>query len=181
MIDHICVSENIFNAINEYTVLRDSHNLSDHSAVILSLHIDVDYVTMQNEVIDDDLNNCDYLDNQLAGVSLPIEALRCTARSCNIHNASLQNYHDQIINACIVPGIETLPGKGVSRDNSNKPMAGWSEHVDEHKQRASFWHWLRRENGSPRHGPLADTCQVSLCCEYDKEITRLYRVQQNSP
>ena len=34
LIDHICVSENIFNAINEYTVLHDSHNLSDHSAVI---------------------------------------------------------------------------------------------------------------------------------------------------
>ena len=57
---------------------------------------------MQNEVVDDDLNNrvdwskaiseqiieySDYLVNQLAGVSLPIEALRCTARSCNIHNS----------------------------------------------------------------------------------------------
>ena len=80
---------------------------------------------MQNEVIDDDLNNCvgwckatpekineysDYLGNQLAGVSLPIEVLGCTTRSYNIHNESLQNYHDQIRNACIVAGIETLPG-----------------------------------------------------------------------
>ena len=88
LIDHICVSENIFNAINGYTVLHHSHNLSDHSAVILSLDIDVDYVTMQNEVIDDDLNNCvdwskatpeqineysDYLNNQLAGVSCPLK------------------------------------------------------------------------------------------------------------
>ena len=57
MIDHY-VSVRIFNSINEYTVLHHWHNLSDHSAVILRLDIDVDYVTMQNEVLDDDLNNC---------------------------------------------------------------------------------------------------------------------------
>ena len=40
-------------------------------------------------------------------------------------------------------------------------MAGWSEHVDEHKQRASFLHGLWKENGSPRHGPLAEVRKLT--------------------
>ena len=52
------VSLKIFNSIDAYTVLHHCHNLSDHSAVILSSDIDVLYVILQNDVLDDDLNNC---------------------------------------------------------------------------------------------------------------------------
>ena len=96
---------------------------------------------MQNEGIDNDLNNCvdwynatpeqineysDYLYNQLAGVTVPIEALRCTARSCIILNEKLQNYHDQIINACIVAGIETLGRVSDATTLTNRWLAGAS-------------------------------------------------------
>ena len=33
--------------------------------------------------------------------------------------------------------------------------------MDEHKQRAFFWHGLWRENGSPRHGPLAEVRKLT--------------------
>ena len=57
LIDHICISDNIFHAINEYKVLHHSNNLSDHSAVILSLDIDDDYVCIQSGNANSDVIN----------------------------------------------------------------------------------------------------------------------------
>ena len=34
-------------------------------------------------------------------------------------------------------------------------MPGWTEHVEQSKRRAIFWHWLWEVNGSPRHRHVA--------------------------
>ena len=88
------------------------------------------------------------LNSQLSSIMsivLPVEARHCCDTNCSKHNQSLQAYHDAIISCCITSGTESIPLKGGgSKSSKSGPgrVPGWTEHVEQSKQRAIFWHWL---------------------------------------
>ena len=43
--------------------------------------------------------------------------------------------------------------------SSSKSVPGWNDIVEEHRERALFWHQLWKDNNSPREGLIADIRQ----------------------
>ena len=161
LLDHFLGSDNTFYAITEYTSLHHGQNLSDHNAIRLVLDIDVNYVVL-SDLDSVRAQSCDWakatenqlelykqqLNSQLSSIMsivLPVEARHCCDTNCSKHNQSLQAYHDAIISCCITSGTESIPLKGGgSKSSKSDPgrVPGWTEHVEQSKQRAIFWHWL---------------------------------------
>lgn len=168
-IDHFLVSENLAMLITDYGVAHEGDNMSDHSPVSLVLNIPVTYgETIGSQgfssskcewdkatLIDIGNYKCS-LDHKLASVIVPENALACTDPFCNEHQADIQRFHDAIVSACIQAGKQSIPNKKTSRSGRRPKVAGWSQHVEEHRQRAIFWHKLWKSNNSPREGLLAD-------------------------
>ena len=80
------------------------------------------------------------LNLQLSSIVLPVEAMHCCDTNCSKHNQSLQAYHDAIISCCITSGTESIPLNGWSQSGKSGPgrVPGWTEHVEQSKQRAIF-------------------------------------------
>ena len=79
--------------------------------------------------------------------------MNCTNVLCsdNDHVTSIQKLHDDIISACI-DASENIP---TTRKN-NKNVPGWNEFISPLKEKALFWRSIWINNGSPRHGHVAD-------------------------
>lgn len=167
-IDHFIISENLFNRICDYYVKHEGDNMSDHFPVTLIVNTPAEYETRTQEP--ESITRCDWekatpeqvrcykdnLDNNLSEIDIPHDAIMCNDLFCNNHQNDIQKFHDDIIAACIKAGDSAIPSKPSPGTDRRPRIAGWNEHVEEHKQRAIFWHWLWKCNHSPREGLLAD-------------------------
>lgn len=172
-IDHFVLSENLHSKIQMYSVLHEGDNLSDHSPVVLSLSLPVMYAwhrtngtdkqhrprTNWKTATDQDVQEYGrVLDLTLSSIAVPWEAIQCTDYYCTMHNTSLENFHNDIVNACLLSSERTIPATSKMSKGGPKPggLLGWNEHVEDLRQRAILWHIIWKDNGSPRHGLLAD-------------------------
>ena len=167
LVDHFIVSENLYNHISDYSGLSEGDNLSDHSVVYIKLSIDVTYFSVTaasskdklqwEDASDIALDNYKHkLDCILFNVFVPNEALDCNDYFCSNskHLSDIKLFHNSIINACLESSFGTIPSRTGSK--KNKVIPGWNKHVEEHRQRSLFWHYLWKENKCPREGIIAN-------------------------
>jgi len=162
-IDHFIVSCNLFDSIEQFTVLHDGDNLSDHDPISMQIHIAISYDNIHVDCVSKPLwwkatdqqlsqyKQC--LDSMLDCMTVPRDALDCEDRFCSEHQDAIQTYHDNIISACMLASScipHSKPGK------YKNIIPGWSEHVKDYKDKSIFWHKLWKENGSPNNGILFD-------------------------
>ncbi len=91
------------------------------------------------------------LDEELAKINMPIEALYCDDVKCSVHSNNLQVFHDDII-LCCLRASNYIP---VSKKRDSKcGIPGWNEYIKHHRDTAMFWHRLWKDNGSPNAGVI---------------------------
>jgi exonuclease III len=166
IIDHFCVSENIFNSIVHYLAVHEGDNLSDHAPVFLDIKLNLCNVTQsvstsQNRVSWHRASSRDILAYKemlsvcLEGINVPYEALHCVNCSnfnndCLIHTHSVDKYYDDIVRAMRSSAEVTIP---VCK---KRGKAGWSTHVKQFQEDAIFWNRIWVENGRPTTGSLSN-------------------------
>ena len=169
LIDHFIVSNNLSSRVESYKVIHEGDNLSDHSPIILGLAIPVDYTNNKtpqqckskslwhrSTSVDKDYYKC-CLDDSLTKLSIPIDALCCPVYGCsNVnHQEGIQQFHDDICTCLVNASVQAIH----QSSTSNKSVPGWNAIVEEHRERALFWHQLWKDNNSPRVGLIADIRQ----------------------
>ncbi len=158
-IDQFIVSESLFHSVEHCCVTHDGDNLSDHSVVSLQLAIEVTHNTINvcnfNKLLwrkasHSQLNTYQSnLDTALSDVLLRDNVVQCNDMFCHAHHADIQMYHDNIVKACLQAST-CIP---ISKPGGHrKCIPGWTEFVDEYKDKAIFWHKIWKENGSPHSG-----------------------------
>ncbi|ELU02967.1 hypothetical protein CAPTEDRAFT_185166 [Capitella teleta] len=63
----------------------------------------------------------------------------------------IANFYDNIVNACMESSNESIP-----KSSPRRNVAGWSELVQPHKERAVFWHRVWNSIGGNRQGVVYD-------------------------
>ena len=112
-LDHLLLSDNLFNIICQYECKHDGDNLSDHDPIIMSLDLPVDYINehlIWDKATEDDLLVYkDNFDKQLELIEIPHEILKCANNNCNSHDSAIESFHNDIINACLIADSSRLP------------------------------------------------------------------------
>ena len=94
------------------------------------------------------------LDEKLAEISVPFEAILCGEIHCNEHHNDITNFHNSIIDACLL--ADTCIPRAGDNLSGRKVIPGWNEYVKEHRDMSMFWHSIWKSCDSPRHGIIAD-------------------------
>ena len=165
VIDHIIMSENLYNFMNNYTVSHSVDNLSDHAPITATWTIPVVY--MPNNKPD----NCDTkinwkkasdiditrykqrLEESLSEIIVPHDAIKCKDLACTKHYYELHTFYKCIIDVCIKTGYECIP---LNKSTAHKSFPGWNDKIKEPRQTAILWHSIWKSCGSPRNGTVAD-------------------------
>ena len=93
------------------------------------------------------------MDTKLKNIDVPWQALHCKNSICSKHCTDVQQFHDDIISACIESSKQTIP---YSSDKKRKVIPGWNDYVEKYRKDANFWHYIWKCNNSPRVGTLSD-------------------------
>lgn len=165
ILDHILVTNNLISHVTTCRSIHDGDNLSDHELLNVTLNVQnlsyaedtvpIHRVTPKWHVASEKQLD-DYtrvLDQFLGDIKVPWGAIHCDDYFCHQHCICLQEYHDAIIQCCLTASKSTIPHSG---DFNAKVVPGWGDVVEHHRKCAMFWHSLWKDNGSPRHGTLAD-------------------------
>ena len=167
LIDHFIMSENTFSNIKNIYAYDDGDNLSDHIVICMKLDIDMNYSnecmnkTKPNRVYwdkatDDDIHNYQMvLDENLTYIKIPSEALNCNDLLCIKHKNEIEVLCQSIIDSCIDASKRTIPNILQARSHDNE-LPGWNDYVENHRQKAIFWHNIWKECNRPREGLLAN-------------------------
>jgi hypothetical protein len=161
-LDHFVISQNLISSITKYSVLHDGDNFSDHDVVTLKLSLSIDNIRdisafvgkpLWHKATEQHLERyrCN-LDILLSKICVPKIAVQCDNNFCSEHCELLEEYHDNIIAACL-DASSCIP---MSRQNRSNCIPGWNEFVKVYKDKALFWHKLWKEGGSPTSGVLFD-------------------------
>lgn len=94
-----------------------------------------------------------HLDGILNNICIPEQAVNCQDVFCHKHCPDLQEFHDNIVDACLVASATNIPqaGKGYK-----KVIPGWKDNVAQIRRQAIFWHKLWKCNNCPMNGAIAD-------------------------
>ena len=166
IIDHFVGCNNVSNITSEYCVLHSCDNLSDHSAISISVAISVESFNivmdqstnlLWNTVTQHELNLYqNTIDKKLNNVSMLKDVFSCHNFCCTNsghinHLKTLYNDLKQIMldagNACIP---NTLPKTQV------KAKPGWNSYVEDYRCTSLLWHKIWSDCGKPRTGTVAD-------------------------
>jgi hypothetical protein len=161
-LDHFVISQNLISSITKYSVLHDGDNFSDHDVVTLKLSLSIDNIRdisafvgkpLWHKATEQHLERyrCN-LDILLSKICVPKIAVQCDNNFCSEHCELLEEYHDNIIAACL-DASSCIP---MSRQNRSNCIPGWSSFVTVYKDKVLFWHKLWKEGGSPTSGVLFD-------------------------
>lgn len=163
-IDHFIISKNIESQLMSYVCKKDGDNLSDHDPVQLSLRVPTSISKSHSQFVfnskrpawhratdrDKELYK-GTLRDALSNVFFPREAIQCKQISCSEHSDMIAQYHNQLIQACIIAGRQSIPSV---RKRPRK--AGWEEFVSPSQQDAIQWNRLWVDSGKPNTGWLFD-------------------------
>ena len=163
--DHFLVSASMIGPdLNNYSVLHDGDNVSDHFPIIMSLSVDIQphleetiYQSSKSTLKWDKLTN-EQLDNFTTRIQSAVEALppppvaiEC-ANQCRCRNSnclkSLQQEYDALI-SCLHKADSSLP-----RYKPGKEKDWWTEGLSELKNKSIEIHALWIREGRPHQGPI---------------------------
>ena len=176
IIDHVLLSDNMSELVHSYNTIDNIDNQSDHIAVIAELGLQCQYMKTDSikaepriawykaDLYDiDKYKQC--LDNELDYINVSNDVIDCQNTQCTSHFKQLEQFHDDIIQACLTAAKHVLPSTGASKSNNGTktPIPGWNEHVAVKKGIALDWHWRWVYAGKPHIGQLS----------YMRRVTRL--------
>ena len=164
LIDHYCVTDNLFENITKYDTFCSVDNFSDHLALICTFNVDVSKMERTNQTfrqraawykasesqIMDFTKLCD---NILQGIRLPNHAIHCDNPRCENHRQDIEDFYSDIVTACLGAEKECIPKTGPGR---KKRIPGWTEHVSAQRLEALHHHDLWKNAGRPLEGVLAE-------------------------
>ena len=164
-IDHVLVSENMYEFITDVNVIHDIDNISDHSVLSVSFNIAVEYahtvVECEAKLLWASATDIDIerykvgLDKALSNIVLEPDILYCNDHSCTIHYKTSALLHDNIINCCL-EASKCIPTRKKVNSNAKRHIPGWKEYVEPYRSDALFWHAIWKDSGSPTTGYVAD-------------------------
>ena len=138
--------------------------MSDHLPLSLCLNIKCNYLKTKEKThkakvawYKVDINNkMEYksvMNLKLNNLKLPHEALQCKMYNCSDHLKEINEFHNDIINACLSAGYESLPMTGKSTEGSHKSNTkpGWNEYCKDKKEIALYWHHQWVMEGRPHN------------------------------
>jgi len=181
VIDHIFVSDNLYNFVTEVTCAHDIDNLSDHEPVFANLNLDLNVfdrplnsgskilwpkASLRNiqeyqSVVENELNRLSDTFRDLTCCRNPL----CTDER---HKTDALRYHDQIVDTCLLADRSIPRSNGVQR---LRGIPGWRQHIQPLRDSALFWHNLWKDNGRPQRGPVADVRRHTRA-KYHKAIKK---------
>lgn len=141
LIDNFMLSSFLFHhVLNHVDVIHDATNLSDHEPITIELCLPVSLTATEQRLKQEsqkvswvsasDSHIADYrnlLADRLNCVVIPIDALTCCDRKCNIdrHKSDIVTYASLISDACVTAGLRTVP----RMRSTHRKTPGFSEHV----------------------------------------------------
>ena len=167
-IDHIIMTNNIYDCISDNFVLHDPCNPSNRNIVFLSITVtDFNNITIVNsnkrinpscvwskatDIHIEQYQLC--LDNKLSAIDLQNSAYFCKDIHCEClkHRSEIDSLCHFIIDACVTSGLNCIP---LAR-SSGRDMPGWTEQVKPERDRSLLWHRIWCESGKPRSGVVYD-------------------------
>ena len=166
LIDHILVSENMKDILDDCYMFDDVSNGSDHIGIVSLFKLSCEFlasstmkktprVAWYKAQLSDIEHYKSQLDFELSLVSMPSEALECTNVKCKTHINHIETFYSEIINAC-TKASKVLPQTGGDTGQDRPaPVPGWTELCKEKRKAAIFWHNVWKSAGRPRNGQLA--------------------------
>ena len=161
-VDHFLLSEVLHNRLLKYSVIDSGENMSDHVAILAEIEFEM-FCAHESPALDtgftmswkfaDDGDILLYrtmIEFKLLSLPVPNDAFECYDVSCGLHVDCIERYYNEVCKACIDSAAHLKRRKG------RPVLAGWNEHVKEHKERALFWHKIWKDCGSPAAGLLFD-------------------------
>ena len=169
MIDHIYLTDNLYDHILSQNVLSSPLNFSNHNPVVLKLTVSLDNIIPQTTARQfvshpawhkvKQKHICAYqakLDNLLSKVHVP-SALSCQDVHCKLgsHKDELDIFTNDILNCCLQAGTSFPQVKPY------KTLAGWNEEIQPLRDKALLWHDIWIQAGKPHNGQLANIMRVT--------------------
>ena len=162
LIDHFFVTEALFNSLSHHYTIDSIDNVSDHCALLCSFKLNIKYcvraeinsnerVKWQKATENDLQEYRKQLDINLKNIVLPNDLLTCEDLFCSDHHDVINNFYNDIVEACQDASSKYIPCSKNS-NGRNKKIAGWVEEVEDKRQISLFWHFIWKECGSPRTG-----------------------------
>ena len=181
VIDHVLVTDGIFNSVCKTFVDASPSNVSNHFPVIVEFNLDkpetfcqvvhrLDSVSWQRATEADLKAYKSAADRNLRRLTVPQEVLKCKDYKCtsDSHRNSIDNFCNDVIDCLINAAQETIPKRKAKK--CHKPQ--WTELVQPERERALLWHSIWCGSGRPRHGVIADI-RRSTRALYHKAIRTL--------
>lgn len=166
ILDHFCVSENLFNSIHSYETAHEGDNLSDHSPVSLEISMSVNFKTIENTqapnrpswhraTADHIISYKERLRAALSNIEVPYDCMHCDNCTkfdvaCAVHDQIVANYYTDIVEALVSAAESSIPNR------RRKAKAGWLTHVKPLQEDAIFWQRIWSECGKPATGWVSD-------------------------
>ena len=170
-IDHIIVTQNLNDSVEQYTCLFDVNNASDHVPVLAEFTINCEYLKsvdspkcnstlwyMANLKDIDNYKKCldTKLDNFVSNFMLNVLGCRDAHCKNTEHASCLEDLYGAIVRACLESSKLTIPQRKPRQRQGKCSLPGFSEYVKSHKDTALEWHRLWKMHGSPAQGYVAE-------------------------
>ena len=147
-------------------------NSSDHVPLLLTLDIDIQLQNTYAREFRPSVawHKCDEvsigrykskLDQQLLQINPGHDAWGCKNHKYKNHYEFIQSQYSNLINLWLEASSNSLPHTSNTIEKRHKIIAGWSEHVKEHKKYAKEYHDTWMQAGKPRQGDIAIKKRVS--------------------
>ena len=173
VLDHFIIPGALFDtAVGSVHAEHNVDNRSDHEPLFLRLNISSYYTSCTNKVFTRKVAwhkaNSEHISNyrcvlqrHLQSIVLPTDALMCRNVLCcnNEHRCVINNYTNDIINACLSAAEVSIPM--TSNRNSSGVIPGWKDEVEPLREKSMFWHSLWIDCGRPHSGAVADIMRRS--------------------
>ena len=178
-IDHLLVSDNLINVVENHYSFDSIDNSSDHLAVVTVFNIDCRHLehkcitrkprTAWYKACVKDINLYKIrLDQELGKVRIPVEAINCRDVTCEKHYKCIDDLYNAIIGAMEKAG-EAIPHTSQFVDNVKQVTPGWSEFCEDKRRCALFWHHAWKHEGCP-HGGFVTDMRRKTRLEYHRAV-----------
>ena len=163
-IDHICLNDDIFPSLLEYSTIQSVDNMSDHNALYCLLEIDVKHLKEHDDTFTRKAawykaNNhavCAYketLDAHLTNLTISNDVLTCKDPFCTAHSNDISTFMLELVKACLQAEDRHIPK---TCPPVKRRMPGWNDTVALKRQEALHWHAEWKRHGRPPDGAIAE-------------------------
>lgn len=198
-IDHIILTENLFDTIEQNYVLCEPCNPSSHNIVYLcigSAKLECVNKVEDNLVLSPKCNwskatnkhiqqyQC-MLNNKLSTIDLSSSVFVCNDWHCtnDKHREHIDILCKCIIDCCISAGFQSIP---MVRSGGND-VPGWYAQVAPEREQSLLWHWIWLESGKPQRGIVYDIMKKTRhryhyavrCCKRQKFEIQKQKLTEN--